>query len=127
MRPLPELRVEWLEHRTLLSGTGHGILAGASPRPSATGIPTTGSLAAGEIVFYQVDPTTEGTLTAELQSGDDDMRLSLLNGRDQLLGAGRRPVAPPTPRRLICPVRPGGARRHLEVENLGLASLHHMP
>ena len=102
-------------------GRGDGILAGIAI-PSALGTPTTGSLAAGETVFYQVDPITEGTLVAELHSGDDAMRLSLLNGGDRVLEQGDVP-SPANPDALIDLYVPAGLE-YLEVENLGGASTY---
>ena len=115
------MRVEWLEDRTLLSGTAGDVLAGIAI-PIALGTPTTGTLAAGDIVFYQVNPTTEGKLVAQVHAGGGAMRLSLLNGQDQVLmqSDGQSPANPDA---LIDVDVPAGPE-YLEVENLGGASTY---
>ena len=89
---------------------GHAadVLAGIAI-PIALGTPTTGTLAAGDIVFYQVNPTAEGKLVAQVHAGGVAMRLSLLNGQDQVLmqSDGQSPANPDA---LIDRGRPGGAR-----------------
>ena len=88
--------------------TASDVLAGIAI-PIALGTPTTGTLAAGDTIFYQVNPTAEGKLVAEVHAEGGTMRLSLLNGQDQVLDAERRPVAR-QPRRPDRRGRPGGAR-----------------
>ncbi len=109
-------RLEWLEDRTLLAGTAPHVLAGIAI-PIALGMPTTGTLAAGDTVFYQVTPTTEGKLVAQVDSGGVAMRLTLLNGQDQVLmqSDGQSPTNPDD---LITADVPAGPE-YLEVENLG--------
>jgi hypothetical protein len=51
----------------------------------ALGTPTTGTLAAGDTVFYQVNPTAQGKLLAQVDAGGGATRLSLLNGQGQVL------------------------------------------
>ena len=116
-------RVEWLEDRTLLSGTASDVLAGIAI-PIALGTPTTGTLAAGDTVFYQVNPTVAGKLVAQVDAGGVAMRLTLLNGQDQVLvqSDGQSPANPDA---LIDVDVPAGPE-YLEVENLGAASTLHL-
>ena len=114
-------RVEWLEDRTLLAGTAADVLAGIAI-PIALGTPTTGTLAAGNTIFYQVNPTAEGELVAQVDGGGVAMRLSLLNGQDQVLmqSDGQSPTSADD---LITVDIPAGTD-YLEVENLGAASTY---
>ena len=53
------LCVARLEDRTLLSGPSGDVLAAVAPKIEL-GTPKTGTLAPGEVVFFQIDPTTDG-------------------------------------------------------------------
>jgi hypothetical protein len=77
-------RLEWLEDRTLLSGTPADVLAGIAI-PIALGTPRSGMLPAGDTLFYQVNPTAEGKLVAEVHAVGGTTRLTLLNGQNQVL------------------------------------------
>ena len=102
------VRVEWLEDRTLLSGTAGDVLAGIAI-PIALGTPTTGTLAAGDTVFYQVNPTAEGKLVAQVDSRGRRHAALAAERPGPGAHAERRPVAR-QPRRPDRRGRPGGAR-----------------
>ena len=53
------LGVARLEDRTLLSGPSGDVLAAVAPKIEL-GTPKTGTLAPGEVAFFQIDPTTDG-------------------------------------------------------------------
>src|SRR5271157_2139080 len=76
------LCVARLEDRTLLSGPSGDVLAAVAPKIDL-GTPKTGTLAPGEVAFFQIDPTTDGRLVAGVQA--ETMRLSLLDGQGQVL------------------------------------------
>jgi hypothetical protein len=109
-------RLEWLEDRTLLSSTPTDVLAGIAI-PITLGSPTTGTLGAGDTVFYQVSPTTAGKLVAEVHTSGGTTRLTLLNGQDQVLmqSDGQSPANPDDLIKVDVPAGP----EYFEVENLG--------
>jgi hypothetical protein len=113
--------VEWLEDRTLLSAPAADFLAGIAI-PIALGSPTTGTLAAGDTIFYQINTTSEGRLVAQVHADGGPMRLTLLNGQDQVLmqSDGQSPINRDD---LITVDVPAGPE-YLEVENLGGASTY---
>jgi streptogramin lyase len=53
--------------------------------PIALGSSTTGTLAAGDVVFYQINAAIEGELVAQVHAENGKTRLSLLNAQDQVL------------------------------------------
>jgi hypothetical protein len=110
-----------LEERTLLAGAVGGVLAGVAI-PIALGSSTTGMLAAGDVVFYQVNPTAEVKLKAQVQSGGGALRLALLNAQDQVLFESDGPSAA-APGPLIDVDVPAGPL-YLEVENQGAATTY---
>jgi hypothetical protein len=113
--------VERLEDRTLLSAPAADVLAGIAI-PIALGSPTTGTLAAGDTIFYQVKPTAEGKLLAEVHADGGTTRLTLLNGQDQVLmqSDGRSPTNPDD----LITVDVPAEREYLEVENLGKSTTY---
>jgi hypothetical protein len=114
-------RLEWLEDRTLLSGIAGDTLASVAI-PIALGAPTTGTLAAGNTVFYQVAPTTGGKLVAQVSAAGAALRLSLLDGQGQALmqSDGQSPAKPDA----LISVDVSAGPEYLEVENLGAASAY---
>jgi hypothetical protein len=114
-------RVEWLEDRILLSSMPVDILAGIAV-PIVLGTPTTGTLAAGNTIFYQVNPASEGKLVAQVDAGGAAMRLSLLNGQEKVLmqSDGQSPARPGP--QIAVDVLAGP--EYFEVENLGGASAY---
>ena len=112
-------RLEWLEDRIVLSGTSADVLAGIAV-PIAIGTPTTGTLAAGDTIFYQVNPTAEGKLVADVHAVGGTTRLTLLNGQDQVLVQSDG-VSPTNRDDLVTVDVPPGPE-YLEVESLGAAS-----
>ncbi len=90
-RPLPHpgghrcgLGVARLEDRTLLSGPSGDVLAAVAPKIEL-GTPKTGTLASGEVAFFQIDPTTDGCLVARVHAEGATARLSLLDVQGQVL------------------------------------------
>ena len=90
-RPLPHpgrhrfgLCVARLEDRTLLSGPSGDVLAAVAPKIEL-GTPKTGTLAPGEVAFFQIDPTTDGRLVAQVHAEGATTRLSLLDAQGQVL------------------------------------------
>src|SRR5271166_3044762 len=76
-----------LEDRTLLSGPSGDVLAAVAPKIEL-GTPKTGTLASGEVAFFQIDPTTDGRLVARVHAEGATTRLSLLDGQGQVLTPG---------------------------------------
>ncbi len=114
-------RLEWLEDRTLLAGTPADVLAGMANR-IAVGASTTGTLAAANTVFYQLNPTAEGKLVAEVHTAGGTLRLTLLNGQNQVLTQSDG-ESPTNPDDLITADVPAGPE-YLEVENFGAATTY---
>ncbi len=90
-RPLPHpgrhrfgLCVARLKDRTLLSGPSGDVLAAVAPKIEL-GASKTGTLAPGEVAFFQIDPTTDGRLVARVHAEGATKRLSLLDGQGQVL------------------------------------------
>ena len=90
-RPLPHpgrhrfgLRVARLKDRTLLLGPSGDVLAAVAPKIEL-GTSKTGTLAPGEVAFFQLDPTTDGRLVARVHAEGATTRLSLLGGQGQVL------------------------------------------
>jgi len=73
-----------LEDRTLLSGPSGDVLA-AVAIPIALGTPKTGTLSANEVVFFQISPTTDGRLIAQLHAPGGTTRLTLMDSQVQVL------------------------------------------
>src|SRR5271165_6554635 len=84
-----------LEDRTLLSGPSGDVLAAVAPKIEL-GTPKTGTLAPGEVAFFQIDPTTEGQLVAQVHAEGTTTRLSLLDTQGQVLmqSDGQSPAHP---------------------------------
>ena len=61
------LFVARLEDRTLLSGPSGDVLAAVASKIEL-GTPKTGTLAPGEVAFFQIDPTTDGRLVAQVHA-----------------------------------------------------------
>src|SRR5208283_4620151 len=78
------LCVARLEDRTLLSGPSGDVLAAVAPKIEL-GTPKTGTLASGEVAFFQIDPTTDGRLVARVHTEGATARLSLLDVQGQVL------------------------------------------
>ena len=78
------LCVARLEDRTLLSGPSGDVLAAVAPKIEL-GTSKTGTLAPGEVAFFQIDPTTDGRLVARVHAEGATTRLSLLDGQSQVL------------------------------------------
>src|SRR5271166_2493703 len=76
-----------LEDRTLLSGPSGDVLAAVAPKIEL-GTPKTGTLASGEVAFFQIDPTTDGRLVARVHAEGATARLSLLDVQGQVLTPG---------------------------------------
>ena len=112
-------RVCLFEDRTLLSAPSADPLA-AVAIPIALGIPTTGTLAPGEVAFFQIDPTTDGRLVARVHAEGATTRLSLLDAQGQVLmqSDGQSPGNPDDQIDLHVPA----GTDYLEVENLGGAA-----
>ena len=122
-RPLPHpgrhrwgLSVARLEDRTLLSGPSGDVLAAVAPKIEL-GTPKTGTLASGEVAFFQIDPTTDGRLVARVHAEGTTTRLSLLDVQGQVLtpGDGQSPDNRDDQIDLHVPE----GTDYLEVENLG--------
>ena len=77
-------RVCLFEDRTLLSAPSANPLA-AVAIPIALGTPKTGTLAANEVVFFQISPTTDGRLIAQVHSPGGATRLTLMDSQGQVL------------------------------------------
>ena len=90
-------RGTWLEDRTLLAAPLADPFA-AVAIPIALGTPTTGTLAANTVVFYQINPSTDGRLIAQLHAPGGTTRLTLLDGQDHMLlrATASRPPTPTT-------------------------------
>ena len=110
------LSVARLEDRTLLSGPSGDVLAAVAPKIEL-GTPKNGTLAPGEVAFFQINPTTDGRLVAQVHAAGATTRLSLLDGQGQVLiqSDGQSPGNPDD---LIDLHVPAGTD-YLEVENLG--------
>jgi hypothetical protein len=82
-----------LKDRTLLSGPSADVLAAVAPKIEL-GTSKTGTLAPGEVAFFQIDPTTDGRLVARVHAEGATTRLSLLDGQGQVLmqGDGQSPA-----------------------------------
>jgi FG-GAP-like repeat len=114
-------RVCLFEDRTLLSAPSADPLA-AVAIPIALGIPTTGTLAPGEVAFFQIDPTTDGRLVARVHAEGATTWLSLLDAQGQVLmqSDGQSPGNPDDQIDLHVPA----GTDYLEVENLGGAGAY---
>ena len=113
------LGVARLEDRTLLSAPSADPLA-AVAIPIALGTPKTGTLAPGEVVFFQIDPNTDGRLVAQVHAAGATTRLSLWDTQDQVLmqSDGQSPGNPDDQIDLHVPA----GTDYLEVEDLGGAA-----
>ena len=60
------------------------VLAAVAPKIEL-GTSKTGTLAPGEVAFFQIDPTTDGRLVARVHAEGATTRLSLLDGQGQVL------------------------------------------
>ena len=115
------LGVARLEDRTLLSGPSGDVLAAVAPKIEL-GTPKTGTLAPGEVVFFQIDPNTDGRLVAQVHAEGATTRLSLLDGQGQVLMQSDG-QSPDNRDDLIDLHVPAGTD-YLEVENLGGAGAY---
>src|SRR5271165_1782385 len=81
------------EDRTLLSAPSADPLA-AVATPIALGTPKTGTLSANEVVFFQIEPTIEGRLIAQLHAPGGTTRLTLIDsqGGTLLTSEGQSPT-----------------------------------
>jgi hypothetical protein len=109
-------RLEWLEDRTLLSAPVADVLAGIAI-PITLGTPATGTLAAGDTIFYRVNPDSEGLLMAQVHAQGGTTRLTLLNGQDQVLVQSDGQSSSNRDDLITVDVPPGA--EYLEVENRG--------
>ena len=110
------LCVARLEDRTLLSGPSGDVLAAVAPK-IALGTFTTGTLAPGEVAFFQIDPTTDGWLVAQVHDEGATTRLSLWGTQDQVLMQGGQ--VPGSPDDQVIALHVSAGTYYLEVENLG--------
>ena len=122
-RPLPHpgrhrcgLGVARLEDRTLLSGPSGDVLAAVAPKIEL-GTPKTGTLASGEVAFFQIDPTTDGRLVARVHAEGATARLSLLDVQGQVLM--QSDSQSPDNRDDQIDLHVPAGTDYLEVENLG--------
>ena len=115
------LGVARLEDRTLLSGPSGDVLAAVAPKIEL-GTPKTGTLAPGEVAFFQIDPNTDGRLVAQVHAEGATTRLSLLDAQGQVLmqSDGQSPGNPDDQIDLHVPA----GTDYLEVENLGGAGAY---
>src|SRR4051812_12547742 len=67
-RRRPRIWVEWLEDRTLLSGTAGDVITGMAI-PIALGTPIFGTLAPDGIAVYQINASASGRLVAQVHAG----------------------------------------------------------
>ena len=90
--------------------------------PIALGTPKTGTLAPGEVAFFQIDPTTDGRLVAQVHAAGATTRLSLMDAQGQVLmqSDGQSPGNPDDQIDLHVPA----GTDYLEVENLGGAGAY---
>src|SRR5271166_6041641 len=77
-------RVCLFEDRTLLSAPSANPLA-AVAIPIALGTPKTGTLSANEVVFFQISPTTDGRLIAQVHAPGGTTSLTLMDSQGQVL------------------------------------------
>ena len=89
LRPRPGRRrcglgVARLEDRMLLSGPSGDVLAAVAPKIEL-GTPKTGTLSANEVVYFQITPTIDGRLIAQLHAPGGTTRLSLLDDQGDTL------------------------------------------
>jgi hypothetical protein len=108
-------RIQWLEDRTLLAAAAD-VLAGVAI-PMALGTDPSGTLAPGEVAFYQLNAPAEGMLVAQVHAPGGTTRLTLLNGQHQVVMQSDAQAAD-NPDPLIRVDIPAGLE-YLEVENLG--------
>src|SRR5208337_4450098 len=115
------LCVARLEDRTLLSGPSGDVLAAVAPK-IALGTPTTGTLAPGEVAFFQINPNTDGRLVAQVHAEGATTRLLLRDAQGQVLmqSDGQSPGNPVDQIDLHVPA----GTDYLEVENLGDAGAY---
>ena len=109
-------RVCLFEDRTLLSASSADALA-AVAIPIALGTPKTGTLSANEVVFFQISPTTDGRLIAQVHSPGGATRLTLMDSQGQVLltSDGQSPTNQDDQIELYVPA----GTDFLEVQNLG--------
>ncbi len=109
-------RVCLFEDRTLLSAPSADPLA-AVAIPIALGTPKTGTLSANEVVFFQISPTTDGQLIAQLHAPGGTTRLTLMDSQGQVLltSDGQSPTNQDDQIELYVPA----GTDFLEVQNLG--------
>ena len=105
-----------LEDRTLLSGPSGDVLAAVAPKIEL-GTPKTGTLASGEVAFFQIDPTTDGRLVARVHAEGATARLSLLDVQGQVLM--QSDSQSPDNRDDQIDLHVPAGTDYLEVENLG--------
>ena len=72
------------ENRVLLASLGGDVLAAIAPKIEL-GTTQKGTLSAGEVVFFQIEPTIGGGLVAEVRADGALTRLSLLDGQGETL------------------------------------------
>src|SRR5271165_2554884 len=104
------------EDRTLLSAPSADPLA-AVAIPIALGTPKTGTLSANEVVFFQISPTTDGRLIAQVHAPGGTTRLTLMDSQGQVLltSDGQSPANQDDQLELYVPA----GTDFLEVQNLG--------
>ena len=109
-------RVCLFEDRTLLSAPSADPLA-AVAIPIALGTPKTGTLSANEVVFFQISPTTDGRLIAQVHAPGGATRLTLMDSQGQVLltSDGQSPTNQDDQIELYVPA----GTDFLEVQNLG--------
>src|SRR5271166_6019939 len=114
-------RVCLFEDRTLLSAPSANPLA-AVAIPIALGTPKTGTLSANEVVFFQISPTTDGRLIAQVHAPGGTTSLTLMDSQGQVLltSDGQSPGNPDDQIDLHVPA----GTDYLEVENLGGAGAY---
>ncbi len=102
-----------LEDRILLAADP---LAGLAT-PLSLGTPTTGTLAANTLIFYQITPTIDGRLTAQVHAPGGATRLTLMNAQGQTLFTSEgQSLSNPDP---LLDIHVAAGTDYLEVQNLG--------
>ena len=111
----------WFEDRVLLASPGGDVLAGIAPKIEL-GTTQNGTLAAGEVAFFQIDPTVGGSLVATVHAEGAITRLSLLDGQGNTLtqSDGQSPTNHDNQIELYVPA----GTDFLELQNLGASGTY---
>jgi FG-GAP-like repeat/FG-GAP repeat len=106
----------WLEDRTLLAASATDVLA-ATATPIELGTTKTGTLSANDVVFFQINPTMDGRLIAQVHAPGGATRLTLMDnqGSTLLTSDGQSPINPDD----LIDVHLSAGTDYLEFQNLG--------